>query len=51
MLKFNIGETNWQNSIQQKLTETTAAYHAVLDNGVPRTATVQHYTDTRLVLN
>ena len=26
----------------------TAAYHAVLDNGVPHTATAQHFTVTQL---
>lgn len=29
----------------------TEAYPAVLDNGVPHTVTVQHYTDIRLALN
>ena len=41
----------WQNFTQQKHTETTAAYHAVLDNGVPRTVTAHYYMATQLALN
>jgi hypothetical protein len=44
-------EKAWQNFIPQKLTETTADYPAVLDNGVPHTATAQHYMDTQLALS
>jgi hypothetical protein len=51
MLKFNIGESNWQNSTQQKLTATTEDFHAVLDSGVPHIATVPHYTVIQLALN
>jgi hypothetical protein len=29
----------------------TAAYHAVLDNGVAHIVTAHYYTDTQLVLN
>jgi hypothetical protein len=51
MLKFNIGESNWQNFTQQKLTATTEDCHAVLDNGVPHIAIVPHYTVIQLALN
>jgi hypothetical protein len=51
MLQYNIGELQWQNIFQQKLTVLTAAYHAVLDNGAVHIVIVRYYTDTQLVLN
>jgi hypothetical protein len=39
----------WQNIYQQKLTEMTAAYHAVLDNGAVHTVIARYYMDTQLV--
>jgi hypothetical protein len=47
----NKEKQQWQNFTQQKLTVTTAAYHAVLDNGVPAIVTAQHYMVTQLALS
>jgi hypothetical protein len=51
MLKFNIGDNQWQNIYQQKHTVTTEAYPAVSDNGVPHTVIARCSMDTQLVSN
>ena len=51
MLKYNIGESNWQSFTQQKHMAMTEVCHAALDNGVLRTVIAQRYTVIQLALN
>ena len=51
MLKYNIGESNWQSFTQQKHMVTTVDYHVVLDNGELLIVTAQHCTVIQLVSN
>ena len=51
MLKYNIGESNWQSFTQQKHMATIEDYRVVLDNGELPIVTVQHYTVIQLASN